>query len=1098
MSHPHTLNQTLGLSWFLVLMLGLNPFLGLVVVAQSLDPLAPGKTIERELKGGDKHRFSVQLNANDFLKLSVIQKGIDVVVRLLGPDGKILQEVDSPNGTQGEEPLSFISNQAGSYTVEIDALEKTAPPGKYRLKPEAIKTATEQDHAALEIERLNDEAQKLQREGKYDQGVPLAQQAVEKSETQLGSAHPLVTYSLNNLAALYWAKGDYPQAEQLFQRILAIREKTLDSDDPNIGLSLNNLGTLYQTKGDYNRAEPLYQRALAIWEKAYGPDHPVVASTLNNLAALYKDLGDYSKTERLHQRALAIREKTLGPNHPDVASTLNNLSLLYQDQGDYAKAEPLSQRALAIYEKAYGPDHPTVALLLDSLSSIYSTKGDYSRAKSLYERALAIKEKAIGPDHPDVIHTLRNLAVVLMAQGDFGKAEPLFQRAITIQEKAFGPDNPELSLTLSNLAALYQKKGDNSQAEALYQRAIVISEKTLGPDHLDVAQSLNNLSVIYKDKGEYSQAEPVLRRALAIREKTLGPDHPLVASSLTNLAVLYQTKGDFLPAIQYRIQCNEVTERDLLRNLAAGSENQKTLYLKKTDVFTAQTLSLHLQCAPQSLEAKQAALTVLLRRKGRGLDAMASAIETLRKHQAPEVQKLLDDDANLAGQISVLTLRGPGTKKPEEHLAHLKELETQKEKMEAEISAKSAEFKSQITPITLKNVQQQIPSDGILVEFAFYKPFVPLQSEQSRLAVYTLDHKGEIKWADLGETAPIEQAVSAFRKAVARSKTDLAKDVTPAAQALDRLVIKPVRALVGKTRHLLISPDGVLNLIPFAALMDEQGKFLVEQYQLTYLTSGRDLLRLAVKIESQQPPLVIANPDYGDGAGPQILGIPLGRLLRLSGTRAEGEQIKAIFPHAELKMNVDAAEQHLKQVNRPVLVHIATHGYFLKDAAQTPVEANTRRLDRTGDDPINLEQLKAGNPLLRSWLFFAGANQAGTQDNDGVMTALEAAQLNLWGTKLVVLSACDTGLGDVKNGDGVYGLRRALVLAGSEAQMMSLWPVSDQATRELMVEYYTRLKAGEGRSEALRTVQLKFLKKPRRQHPFYWASFIQSGEWTSL
>ncbi|HMZ82519.1 MAG TPA: tetratricopeptide repeat protein, partial [Acidobacteriota bacterium] len=529
-------------------------------------------------------------------------------------------------------------------------------------------------------------------------------------------------------------------------------------------------------------------------------------------------------------------------------------------QGDYAKAEPLSQRALAIYEKAYGPDHPTVALLLDSLSSLYSTKGDYSRAKSLYERALAIKEKAIGPDHPDVIHTLRNLAVVLMNQGDFGKAERLFQRAITIQEKAFGPDNPKLSLTLSNLAALYQKKGDTSQAEALYQRAIVIGEKTLGPDDLDVAQSLNNLSVIYKDKREYSQAEPVLRRALAIREKTLGPDHPLVASSLTNLAVLYQTKGDFLPAIQCRIQCNEVTERDLLRNLAAGSENQKTLYLKKTDAFTNQTLSLHLQCAPQSLEAKEAALTVLLRRKGRGLDAMASAIETLRKHQTPEVQKLLDDDANLAGQISVLTLRGPGTKKPEEHLAHLKELETQKEKLEAEISTKSAEFKSQITPITLKSVQQQIPSDGILVEFAFYKPYVPLQSEHSRLAVYTLDHKGEVKWADLGETAPIEQAVSAFRKAVARSKTDLAKDVKPAAQALDRLVIKPVRALVGKTRHLLISPDGVLNLIPFAALMDEQGKFLVEQYQLTYLTSGRDLLRLAVKIESQQPPLVIANP----------------------------------------------------------------------------------------------------------------------------------------------------------------------------------------------------------------------------------------------
>ncbi|HNC44396.1 MAG TPA: CHAT domain-containing protein, partial [Acidobacteriota bacterium] len=178
------------------------------------------------------------------------------------------------------------------------------------------------------------------------------------------------------------------------------------------------------------------------------------------------------------------------------------------------------------------------------------------------------------------------------------------------------------------------------------------------------------------------------------------------------------------------------------------------------------------------------------------------------------------------------------------------------------------------------------------------------------------------------------------------------------------------------------------------------------------------------------------------------------------------------------------------------VLHIATHGYFLEDVPKAPSTSEPRILDF--QDTGNLPPPRVENPLLRSWLFFAGANRGGDAENDGIMTALEAAQLDLWGTKLVVLSACETGVGEAKNGDGIYGLRRALVLAGSESQVMSLWNVSDRATRELMVEYYTRLKNGEGRSEALRKVQLKMLKDPQRQHPYYWAAFIQSGEWATL
>ena len=1087
-------------------------------------------TEPQTLNPGEKHTYPLTLKANDFLKLVVEQQGIDVVVRLLGPDGNKLAEVDSPNGTQGPEPVSAIVEQSGSYTLEVESLDKAVQAGKYELKLEAVKPATDQDRARIEIEKLNAEIGTLRQAGKHTQALPLAQQVLEKSEKVFGPDHRLVGNSLNTLANLYLTKGDYVQAEPLFQRALAISEKVFGPDRPETATSLNSLALLYQAKGDHPRAEPLYQRSLAIREKTLGPTHPLVAQSLHNLGFLYQSKGDYPRAEPLYQRSLAIREKTLGPDHPETATSLNNLAGLYKAKGDYAQAEPLYQRSLAIDEKALGPDHPKVAVSFNNLALLYLDKGDYPRAEPFLLRSVAIREKALGPNHPDVAFSLSNLAGLYKAKGDFAQAELLFLRSLAIREKALGPDHPEVALSLSPLANLYREKGDYSRAEPLLLRSLAIREKAFGPDHPSVAISLNNLGLLYQIKGETTQAESLLKRALTITEKALGPDHPSVAIGLNNLAVLYQTMGETAQAVVYQTRSNDAAERDLMRNLVAGSEQQKALYLRKTGGLTDQSISFNIKDAPQDRAALQAALTVILRRKGRSLDAMTGAIETLRQRQTPETQKLLDDYASLAGQLSVLTLRGPGTRKLGDHLAYLKELEQQKEQLEVEISAKSAEFKAQVTPITLENVQSQIPAQASLVEYAVYRPFdaKTRQYGNPRYVAYVVKpgsgagqgsgssvqnpeskiqnqisppgtrnpEPGTLAFVDLGEVETIDQVVLALRQVLKDPSKKLNTEVQPRSQVLYKLVMKPIEALVGKTSHLLISPDGALNLIPFSALMDERGQFLVEKYTLTYLTSGRDLLRFNVKLPSESPSLVLADPDYALGTGPVVAGQSLKPLLPLPATAKEGQTIQKLVGDARLVVKTEATENTIKAVRRPYLLHVATHGYFLTDTPPEMPLDSARSLSDT--PPINVEELRIENPLLRSWLFFAGANHGGSNDNDGIMTALEAAQLDLWGTKLVTLSACETGVGEAKTGDGVYGLRRALVLAGSEAQLMSLWSVSDQATRELMVKYYTRLKAAEGRSEALRNVQLEMLKDPRRQHPFYWASFIQSGEWANL
>jgi CHAT domain-containing protein len=280
-----------------------------------------------------------------------------------------------------------------------------------------------------------------------------------------------------------------------------------------------------------------------------------------------------------------------------------------------------------------------------------------------------------------------------------------------------------------------------------------------------------------------------------------------------------------------------------------------------------------------------------------------------------------------------------------------------------------------------------------------------------------------------------------------------------------------------------------------------------------YLTSGRDLLRLQAHTPSQQGPVVVANPlfDLDDSAivnnqmadqRPESRrSIDFTRLSfdPLPGAEVEAKALGAILPEAKILTGAQATEAAIKQVRGPLILHVATHGFFLADRKLATPDRSGLRLE---DGAAGLKQTPdalAENPLLRAGLILAGINQGQSgPGEDGVLTALEAAELNLWETKLVTLSACDTGLGEVKNGDGVYGLRRALALAGSESQVMSLWKVADKATRELMVGYYTGLQRGEGRNEALRNVQLQMLRSGERRHPYYWAGFIQSGEWANL
>jgi CHAT domain-containing protein/Tfp pilus assembly protein PilF len=964
-----------------------------------------------------------------------------------------------------------------------------------------------------EAKRLNAEARQLYAQGKYAEALALSERALTLREKALGPDHPDVATSLHNLALLHRVKGDYGRAEPFAQRALAAREKALGPDHPDVAASLHNLAALYHEKGDYRRTEPLMQRALVICEKVLGAEHTEVAQSLKNLALLYRDKGDYRRAEPFAQRALAVNEKALGPDHPVVAASLNTLAELYHAKGDYGRAEPLTQRGLAIREKALGPDHPDLVPSLNTLALLYEARGDYDRTEPLYQRALTIMEKALGPDHPHVVKPLNNLAGLYAAKGDAGQAERLYQRALTIMEKALDPDHPDVATTLNNLAQLYLAKGDEGRAEPLCQRALAIREKALGPDHPHVAQSLSSLAELYSGKGDYGRAEPLYRRALTMLEKALGVEHPTVATVLNNLAWLYAAQGRKAEAVKAAQGGADIRDREAAAVLATGSEEQKRLYMATFVGETSAVLSLHVQHASADPTAARLALTVLLRRKGRVLDAMANSFAALRRTLAPDDQRLLDQLASVYTQLATQVSRGVGTATLEQYRANLIALEQERQKLEAELSQRSAAFRVQQRLVMLSDVQTALPEGAALVEIALYKP-MDLRAARRidrwgppRYVAYVVRRKGEPAFADLGEAAAIDAAVDKLRRAL--GDPNLTHDPKPAARALDALLMQPLRALLGDSRWVFVSPDGPLSLVPVGALVDEQGHYLVERYLFSTLTSGRDLLRFqAERAAARQPPLVLANAAFDDTSAPAVVAGPEAthrgvrsidmdmKVLPLASTSDEARAIAQLFPEARVLQGAEATEGAVKAAHAPRLLHLATHGFFLPERPLPKALLAEPGRELTPVEVAAIAQRE--NPLLRSGIALAGFNRRQSGADDGVLTALEVAGLDLYGTQLVVLSACETGLGEAVTGEGVYGLRRALSMAGTETQVMSLWPVDTGRTRELMLAYYQRLQAGGGRSEAMREVQLAMLADPATTHPNLWASFVVAGDWRTL
>jgi CHAT domain-containing protein len=984
-----------------------------VAFAEDAVVLQRGKAVERELAGGQEHLYRVPIAAGEYAVLWVEQRGIDVVVQILGPDGKSVADFDSEMRPHGREVARLVADAADNYGVRIKARYPRAGAARYEIRLVEVRPSVERDRAAFEVYKLGTEALRLDASGKYDEAIGTAERALD----------------------------------------LAL--KTLAADDPYIARLLVELASVKRRTGDYPTAEQCYLRAIAIDQKAFGREHPETAVDLRGLGMLYLYTNEYAKAEPLLKEALEIVERTLGAEHPAMVTSLSYLSLLHQYREDWQRALSERERAVAIGEKQLAADDITLIAEVSNLGDLYSLVGDNRRAEPMLERALAMLVKKYGPEHPSVAIPMSNLGIIARQNKQYSRALELLWRAEALKEKALGIRSPQTTALLINIGNVY------------------------------IAQ------------GEYAQALELHQRALEILESAAGPYHKLTLAAIGNVARVYTLQRNIPLALTYQTRYEDVLEKNIAMNLTIGSEREKLAFLNGRSWQTDRVISLDLREAPENAAARELALLVLLQRKGRVLDSVSGAVGAMRLRLNAEDHSLLEELGKTNAELARRALGGPGKTPEDEYRKQLAALEEKKEKYEAAISVHSAEFSAQVQPVTLAAVRAAIPPRAALIEFSTYFPFDPKAdeydpAEPARYVAYVLRGQGEVKARDLGTVKEIDDAVAALRPALGNPRRP---DVQELARSLDRKIGQPIRELAGDATQLLISPDGELNLIPFEALADEQGRYMVEHYSIGYLTAGRDLLRKQVARMSRTGPVILADPLFGEPPITASAKAPANHrsvtggkdlsnvyFARLPGTADEARIIQSLFPEAKILTGREATKASLKRVEAPSILHIATHGFFLDDPPS--------------DQPAASRKLE--DPLLRSGLALAGANRIQSGSDDGILTALEASDLNLWGTKVVTLSACETGLGKVRNGEGVYGLRRAFFLAGTETLVMSLWAVSDRVSRETMAAYYMALKQKVGRGEALRQAQLSMLKRKDRQHPYYWAGFIQSGDWTNL
>ncbi len=937
----------------------------------------------------------------------------------------------------------------------------------------------------------------------YEKALEYFEQSKIIRKFLLGEEHLDYAACLFSSAIVYSEMGQYNNAETLYIQNLEIKKKVLGEKNSQYTSTLNNLGNLYQSMGQYEKAEPLLIQTLNTRKEIFGTDHLSYSKSLFNLAGLYRDMGQYEKAEPLLIQAKNNIKIILDEKHPDYATTIKGLAKLYLQMGQYEKAEPLLAQAINISKEVLGEKSIDYATSLNAMAFLYVEMGLFEKAEPLYIKELNIKKDVLGEKNTDYAIALFGLAVVYHKLNQHEKAEPLYIQSKDIFREVLGKNHPYYAYVLANLASLYNSMNQHEKAEPLLIQALDIKKETLGTIHPSYANGLNLLASVYYDLGQYEKAEPLLVQSLNIRKEVLSEKHPNYATSLFNLGRVTEKLGNYEETAELIIMANNIYKKLLSSAFDLLSENEKMVFHERMIHSIDFLKELGLNYA--STELNEEIFSTLLFEKGLHLN---SDVQTKAFIQSQGDSRIIQTYQNLASNKKKLY---DEYQKPKAKQSNLDSLENSIGILEKKMAKASAGFRREqkFHEINHKQIADKLEEGEVAIEFTH---FISNNTIMYAAAILSADENidfiplvnqklifEKLKLHEEDNTTFINALYGSNERGLVKEEKEL--------PSLYDLIWKPIEPYLKAANKIYYSPSGIINRLNVNAIAIDQETILADKYNMVELMSTRTVA-LEHKMNNNNTAFTIGGIDFetednlaaaelgSEGTGKdQITFSSIDRSLRggswnyLKWTKTETESINVLLQdhgfNVTYKSESQATEAAFKSLGTktpsPQILHLATHGYFFPDTEDNDSKKNT------------FESSK--HPLLRSGLILSGGNKAwqgeetAAGSEDGILTAYEISNMNLTNTELVVLSACETGLGDIQGSEGVYGLQRAFKMAGAKYLIMSLWQVPDRATSVFMKTFYEKyLEDKMNIRDAFNKTQLEM--RDRLLDPYAWAGFV--------
>jgi len=913
--------------------------------------------------------------------------------------------------------------------------------------------------------------------GNFDKAEPLYREALEMRRRIYKTDNPDLAEGIISMADFYKNIGDNAKAGSLFKEALEMRRRLYKTDNPDLAKDIFRMAGFYTTIGDYTKAEPLYKEALEMFRRIYKTDNPHLAWGICEVAFFYAIIGEDTKVELFNNESLEMYRRLYKTDHPYLATSISNMAVFYNHLGNYPEAEPLYKEALEMHRRIYKTDNPYLASIMNSMAEFYQNIGDYTKAEPLIKESLEMFRRIFKSDHPELARCISSMAAFNHNIGDYTKAEPLFKEALEMYRRIYKTDNRSLSTSIFWMAYFYKNIGDYAKAEPLFKEALEMDRRIFKTDNQNLANSIFWMAGLNRKIGDYAKAEPLYKEALYVYQNLLNKYFP--SFSEKEKKHFWNTVKDYFEYFN-----TFAVERTV--------ENSKILI----DMYDIQLYTKALLFNTSS-KVKSRILksndSILIDKFREWSDKKELLVKLYSKTEDEVKQKRFNIDS----------------------------IETLANDLEKELTLKSEDFRQayEKKKFNWRMIQTMLPSDEAAVEVIRFRKRGKVPNEYNPEVIIdgftdtvcyaflivsekTEEHP-ELVLLENGKQ--LENEYYDYYRNMIKNKQE---DITSYSRYWEKLQEK----LKGY-KKIYFSADGIYNKLNPSTFLMPDGKYLLDIYDIQQLNSTKDILIgfYETKQESNiyNSAVLIGNPNFALSeeevrkASERIrsesvesdIWEPMAstrgiQLTKLPGTKKEIEDVEKFLESRKWDVKSYLGDMALKTAvkaaNSPRVLHIATHGMFLED------------VKRESSQMFGFEkQRMVENPLLRSGLFFTGADnyihaeEKPKGDINGILTAYEAMTLNLDRTELVVLSACETGLGEIKNGEGVFSLRRAFQTAGAKTVVMSLWTVSDQATQELMSSFYSNWITGMTKREAFNKAQQEVRAKYKA--PYYWGAFIMVG-----